>query len=367
VATEISADSNESTRPAAASGGNPRSTRSSLQPTGVPDWSERPPGRSLSASYLHRREQVLDERIGDALGWLSLGLGLAALLAPRAICRATGLAQRPTLLRAVGVRELTSGIALLTQKRRTTWLWARVLGDAMDLTLLGAAALHPDTRRRGRALGSLAVVAPIAAIDLAASLQQSSRDNQRLAVTGGHEAFVEQVLVVNKSPRDCYDFWRDLTNLPRFIPALQSVAVQDDRTSHWVLQLPGGVKLEWDCDITADDVGERIVWHSREGAPVKHAGAIRFRPAPGGRGCTVRLIMRYEPPLGRASVGVAKLLGHDLNAESRENLRRFKQLIETGEVPTTRGQPSGRRSWLGRLTAEGRKSRAGRILRETAS
>lgn len=363
MAIEIYAGS-ESQRQPPASGDyrDPRSTRSSSQPPGIRGWSDRPSGSSLSTSYRDRHEQLLDERIGDALGWLSLGLGLATLLAPRAICRATGLGQRPMLMRAVGVRELTSGIGLLTQKRRTPWLWARVIGDAMDVALLGSAALRPRNRRRGRAIGALACVAPIVAADIAASVRQSSRHNQRVSVTGGHEAFVEQVLVVSKSPQECYAFWRDLKNLPRFIPALKSVTVHDNRSSHWVMQAPGGVTLEWDSRITADEEGERIVWHSRDGAPIKHAGAIRFKPAPGGRGCIVRLLMRYEPPMGRATVGVARLLGRDPNAESRENLRRFKQLIETGEVPTTRGQPSGRRGWFGRLTAEGRKSRQGRIL-----
>jgi uncharacterized membrane protein len=146
---------------------------------------------------------------------------------------------------------------------------------------------------------------------------------------------------------------------------LQSITLLDERRSHWVMQGPGGARVEWDSEIDVDRPGERISWHSAEGSSVTHAGSVRFEPAPGGRGCIVRVLMHYRPPMGRASVGIAKLMGRDPSSEAREDLRRFKQLIEVGEIPTTQGQPSGRRSWFGRMTPEGRKSRAGRILKES--
>jgi uncharacterized membrane protein len=178
-------------------------------------------------------------------------------------------------------------------------------------------------------------------------------------VRGSHEAVVEQSLVVNKSPAECYAFWRSLENLPKFIPTLESIRVKDDRWSHWIMKTPVGPNLEWDSEITADHAGERIAWRSAAGAVLKHTGNVRFEPAPGGRGTLVRVSMHFEPALGRAGLTVAKLMGRDPNSQTRENLRRFKSLIETGEVPTTCGQPSGRRSLLGRLTPEGRKSRQG--------
>jgi uncharacterized membrane protein len=178
---------------------------------------------------------------------------------------------------------------------------------------------------------------------------------------------VEQSLIVNKSPGECYAFWRNLENLPRFIPTLESISVKDDRRSHWVVKPPAGPNLEWDSEITADHVGERIAWRSAGGAAVEHAGNVRFDPAPGGRGTLVRVSMHLEPAMGRAGVGIAKLIGSDPNSQTRENLRRFKSLIETGEVPTTCGQPSGRRSWFGRLIPEGRKSRQGNIAQARAS
>jgi uncharacterized membrane protein len=332
---------------------------------GDPDY-RAPAPENLRLAYMPRSERSREERMGDGLGWLSVGLGLAALLAPRAIGRAIGMPEHPGLLRAVGARELVSAAGLLTQRDRTPWLWSRVIGDAMDLALLGT-ALRPSNPYRGRALGAFAVISAVTAVDVAASMHQSKRVREGgQPVTGGHEALVEQALIINKSREECYAYWRDLANLPRFMRMLQAITIKDDKTSHWVVQLPGGAKLEWDSEITLDRPGERISWHSLEGSSVTHAGSVRFEPAPGGRGCIVRVLMHYRPPMGRASVGLAKLMGRDPNAEAREDLRRFKQLIEAGEIPTTRGQPSGRRSWLARLTPEGRKSREGRILEERA-
>jgi uncharacterized membrane protein len=144
---------------------------------------------------------------------------------------------------------------------------------------------------------------------------------------------VEQSVTVSKSPQECYEFWRNEGNRPKFSRMLESVTLVDDRP------------------------GERITWHSLEDSPVLHAGTVRFDRASGDRGTVIRVLLHYRPPLGRTSTGVAKLLGHDPSSEVREDLRRYKALLETGEIPSTRGQPSGRRSFLGRLTPEGRKSR----------
>jgi uncharacterized membrane protein len=238
----------------------------------------------------------------------------------------------------------------------------------MDLALLGSAALRKVNPRRSRTMATLGVVASISGADLAASLRQTRRlASRETPVRGSHEALVEQTLIVNKSPAECYAFWRNLENLPRFIPTLESITVNDDRQSHWVVRPPIGPNLEWDSEITADHVGERIAWRSVKSAALKHAGNVRFEPAPGGRGTLVRVSMHFEPALGRAGVSVAKLMGRDPNSQTREDLRRFKALIETGEVPTTCGQSSGRRSWVGRLIPEGRKSRQGDISQARAS
>jgi uncharacterized membrane protein len=320
-----------------------------------------------------QRGSPIDARAGELLGLLSIALGVTALLAPRVVSRAAGMSERPLLLRAVGARELASGVGLLTRGSRTPWLWSRVLGHAFDATLVGSAALRPGGgTRRGRGLGALAIVAAIGAVDLMVSHRHSRRARQAEGeqpatgetIAGGREAYFEQAIVVGKSPQECYAFWRDFSNLPRFIPMLETVTMKDHRTSHWVVQMPGGGKLEWDAQITEDREGERIAWHSLPGSTMKHAGTVRFEPAPGGRGCIVRALVHFQPPLGLTGRSFAKAVGRDPTGHGRENLRRFKQLIETGEIPTTRAQPSGRRSWMGRLTREGRKSQQGDILQE---
>ncbi len=172
-----------------------------------------------------------------------------------------------------------------------------------------------------------------------------------------NEPLIEQTINVGKSPQECYAFWRDVSNLPRFSPLLESVVALDSKRSHWVMKGPGGARLEWDSELTVDRPGERLAWHSLQGSEVTHAGVVHFETAPAGRGTWVRVMMHYQPPAGRAGIAFAKILGSDPNSTVREDLRRFKSLIETGEIPTTRGQPSGRRSVLGRMTPEGRKSK----------
>jgi uncharacterized membrane protein len=171
------------------------------------------------------------------------------------------------------------------------------------------------------------------------------------------DIFIDRTLVVNKSARECYDFWRDLSNITRFTRRLEKVTPLDERRSRWSMRAPGGANLEWIAEIIEDKPGERLRWRSVEGAPFRHAVSVSFSPAPGGRGTFVTVGMHYHAPGGAIGVALARLLGPDPFGEVRENLRRFKQLIETGEIPTTTGQPSGRRSILGRLLPEGRRSR----------
>jgi uncharacterized membrane protein len=110
-----------------------------------------------------------------------------------------------------------------------------------------------------------------------------------------------------------------------------------------------GGSVEWDAEVTVDQPGELLAWHSVEGADVDNAGTVRFEPAPGRRGTIVRIDLQYSPPGGAAGALVAKLFGEEPSQQIDEDLRRFKWLIETGEIPTTVGQPSGPRDPLTRL------------------
>jgi uncharacterized membrane protein len=154
---------------------------------------------------------------------------------------------------------------------------------------------------------------------------------------------VRRAVTVQMPAADLYKFWRYLPNLPRIMRHLRSVTELPSGHSHWVARGPAGITVTWDAEIVADEPGERIAWKSLPGASVRHAGSVRFQPAPGGRGTEVHVELAYDPPAGTLGVAVAKLLGEEPDLQIREDLRRFKQSMETGEIATIDGQPTGER------------------------
>lgn len=153
---------------------------------------------------------------------------------------------------------------------------------------------------------------------------------------------VEKSVTVNKSPEELYRFWRNFENLPRFMDHLESVRVDDGGRSHWVAKAPAGTTVEWDAEVYNEKENELIAWRSLEGADVDNAGSVRFESAQEGRGTTVRVSLKYDPPGGVIGSTFAKLFGEEPSQQIEEDLRRFKQVMETGETPTTEGQSSGR-------------------------
>ncbi|HEX4948410.1 MAG TPA: SRPBCC family protein, partial [Blastocatellia bacterium] len=282
-----------------------------------------------------------EANLARGLGWFSLGLGVAEMVAPRGLARLIGLrGDHSNLFRMLGAREIASGIGLLTQRQPTAGAWSRVAGDAMDLALLGTAFTSPKANR-GRLAAATAAVAGVTALDVLCSQQLSRRANTH---TPGAAMRLTQSILINRSPEELYRFWRDFQNLPRFMKHLESVQVMDNNRSHWVAKGPVGTNIEWDAEIIEDRPNEVIAWRSVEGAMVESTGSVRFERAPGGRGTIVRVRMQYNPPGGVVGATVAKLLGKDPESQIKDDLRRFKQVMETGEVITTEGQPSGRSS-----------------------
>ena len=154
---------------------------------------------------------------------------------------------------------------------------------------------------------------------------------------------VERTVTVNRSPAEVYLFWRNLENLPRFMEHLESVTVINDKRSHWVATAPiGGIPLEWDAEITDLKENESIAWGSLAGSRVMTTGEVTFHPAPGERGTEVQARIEYKLPGGPAGAGLAKLLNKVVSQSVKEDLRRFKEVMEAGETPTVDGQPSGR-------------------------
>lgn len=292
------------------------------------------------------------ESLERGLGWFSIGLGAAAIAAPRAVCWLSGL-RSPTLMRLVGTRELAAGIGILTQRDRAPWLWSRVVGDTFDLAGLSIALSRRGSR--GRAAVAFAAVAGVTALDVLAALRLTGSRAGRSApgVSGRTDVYLERSIAVSKSPEECYRFWRSFENLPRFMHSLESVQRLDERRSRWVAKGPMAMRLEWTSEITTDRAGEEIAWRTLDDSGAANAGSVRFEAAPAGRGTIVRVSLHYSPLGGALGAALVKLLGHDPQSRIREDLRRFKQVMETGEIPTTRGQPTGRRGLLGRLTQWG--------------
>jgi uncharacterized membrane protein len=298
--------------------------------------------------------RVSDAQLTQGLAYFSLGLGLAALALPRGVGHLSGIGSRsPGLVRFIGARELAAGIGLLSSRDPTPWLWARVAGDVMDLLVLGGAAVKPTGSGHVRSLVSMAAVAGVASADLSASVRHSRRVAQE---RGFAEELVERSTVINKPAQECYQYWRQLGNAPHFMRMVESVTELDSKRSRWVARVPGAGRIEWESRITEDRPGERIAWHSAPNSPLLHAGIISFERAPGDRGTVVRVTFHFRPPQLRMSARVMQALGAAPAFEIREDLRRFKQILETGEIATTRGQPAGRRSLLARLTRTGRGS-----------
>lgn len=159
---------------------------------------------------------------------------------------------------------------------------------------------------------------------------------------------IDRAITINRTPEEVYRFWRNLENLPKFMVNLESVKEIDNRQSHWVAKGPGNSNLQWNAEIINEKENELIGWRSTAGSQVANAGSVHFKPAAGGRGTELRIALQYEPPGGTIGAAFAKLVGRDPEAQIAEDLRRLKQLLETGEIPTTEGQSSGARTILGK-------------------
>jgi uncharacterized membrane protein len=158
------------------------------------------------------------------------------------------------------------------------------------------------------------------------------RTSQVASVGRGRGVKVEESVTINRPVLEVYRFWRNFENLPRFMDHLESVTVIDDARSHWVAKGPAGTKVEWDAIIHNEVQDELIAWRSLPGAEVNNAGSVHFTPTPDGTGTDVRVVLSYEPPAGMVGVAVAKLLGEEPSKQVADDLRRFKQVMDSGDV-----------------------------------
>jgi uncharacterized membrane protein len=304
------------------------------------------------------------ELLANGLAWFSIGLGVAEIAAPGSVAKLIGVRDdedNRAVLRTCGLRELASGIAILSQPQPTSALWGRVAGDMMDLFLLGTAASSPSAERERLALAG-AAVAGVTLLDVVGAVQHSRREGlmngqasgqgsegMRRMVSGRREPrrlaaetqreqlerrgiHVKMTTTVNRPVAEVYGFWRDFQNLPRFMHHLESVQVLDARRSRWTAKAPMGATVEWEAEIVDERENQLISWRSVAGATVDNAGSVRFMPAPGDRGTEVQVELVYRPPLGAVGAIIAKLFGEEPQEQVKHDLRMFKAVMETGEV-----------------------------------
>ncbi len=159
----------------------------------------------------------------------------------------------------------------------------------------------------------------------------------------GGDAPIGHTVTINKPRQELYDFWRDFKNQTRFADNIDSVDVLDDTRIRFVMKAPAGTKVTLVNRVVDDVPGKRISWMSEPESDVVNSGSVEFGDAAPGRGSTVRVSIVYDPPGGKLGKLIAKVLQREPNVQARRDLRRFKQLMETGEV-TSSASPSGRKS-----------------------
>ncbi len=279
------------------------------------------------------------DRLARGLGFASAALGLPQVLAPGWCGRAIGVGDGPRQRAAVtgiGARELAAAAGLLAFER-PVWLWGRVGGDVVDLALLGRALANHDKQGLRRTAAATAAVAGITAVDIYAAVKRT-RAQRKPAMDATAS------VTVAKSVQEAYERWRRLDNLPQFMAHLDEVRTTGAGRSHWRASAPFGRAVEWEAEIVDDVPGRRIAWRSVDRATIDNEGEVRFVPAPDGRGTEVHVRVRYRLPGGRPAAAAARYFGEEPHQQLDDDLRRFKQIVETGEVVRSEGAPGGKRA-----------------------
>ena len=221
------------------------------------------------------------------------------------------------------------------------------IGDVERMTsgAIGVALAALGVSKRGPfglllALGGAGLVTRAASghcpFNAAAGLGEEDKD----AAPWNRSVRVRQAVTILRPRQEVYAFWRKLENLPRFMRHLESVVETDAKRSDWSAKAPAGRQVRWSAEITEEAIDERIAWRSLDGADVPNEGTVTFEDAVGGRGTVVRVELGYSPPAGALGAFFAKLLGEEPKGQIADDLRRLRSILETGEVPTTDGQPS---------------------------
>lgn len=169
-------------------------------------------------------------------------------------------------------------------------------------------------------------------------------ETNKYAVSVPHEQGlrVEHSLTINRPVEDVYNFWRNFENLPQFMRHLKSVEILENGHSRWTARGPLNAPVSWEAEIINEVPNEVIGWRSLANSQIANAGSVRFSRVPGNRGTQVKVELEYIPPAGQVGAVIAGIFGERPEQQIQEDLNRFKQLMETGEINSTNGQPRGR-------------------------
>lgn len=169
----------------------------------------------------------------------------------------------------------------------------------------------------------------------------SEKALSKIVIPGDRGVKLVRAVTIRKPAEELYAFWRDVENLPQVVPAPVAITALSATESHWVVSAPGDTTVEWDSLVINDHPGSLIAWRSREGASIPNAGSVRFEAAPGDEGTEVTVALEYDPPGGKLGAFFAKFSGKEGGQQVERTLKRFKALMEAGEIPTIEGQSVG--------------------------
>ncbi len=192
-------------------------------------------------------------------------------------------------------------------------------------------------RSRARTLWSAAGTALVyrgLTVHSSLGVSTANESQTRAALAGDRGIHVREAVRLEKPVDEVYRFWRRFENLPRFMTYLERVDDIGQSRSHWVAKGPAGMRVEWDAEIINEVENKVIGWHTLPGSFVTMAGSVNFDSVRNGQSTQVSVHLQYATPAGRAAALVAQLFGREPSQTIREDLRRLKQLLEAGELPT---------------------------------
>ncbi len=278
-----------------------------------------------------------------ALGVFSIGLGAAECTAARRLSDTIGIETHPGLVRFLGIREIANGVGILAAPRRPQLLWSRVGGDAIDLTLMGIAFGSPRTRRL-RLLTAIGAVAGVTALDVLCARLMSRKRYRHVEsrwLTGRRGVRLQKSISINRSPDDLYRFCREFSNLPKILDNVESITEPIAGEYEWHVSGPRSKHFKWMTKIIEDRPNQLISWRTLHPASIENSGSIRFVAGQDGRGTIVRVELLHRPTKQGINSAI-RMLSPRIEFRLSEALRRLKAFMETGEIPTTKGQTSGR-------------------------